>query len=144
LESWIDISDDELSVDEVHSFLYKSQGGGVCVFSGTTRRDTKGVLTKELHYEANKGMALREMRRLASEAESTWPILRLVMLHRTGTVRVGEASVIIGVATDHRGPSFDAVRFLIDELKKTVQIWKKEHFEDGSTEWVATDWQDTP
>jgi len=142
LKQWIDISDKALSAEEVHSFLYASQGGGVCVFAGTTRRETNGVLTEDLTYEAHKSMALKEMHRLAAEAGKAWPVLRLVLLHRTGVVMVGEPSVIVGVATAHRGPSFEAARFLIDELKKSVQIWKKERYADGSSEWVGSDWQD--
>lgn len=139
---WIEIAEELPSIEEVYSFLNASEGGGVCVFSGITRPQTQGRTTKSLSYDAHKPMALKEMTRLALVAASKWPILRLVMLHRTGNVRVGEASVYIGVATAHRGPSFQASEFLIDELKKSVQIWKKEQFQDGSSEWVSTSWSD--
>ncbi len=142
LQVWIDITDQPLNASEVHSFLYESNGGGVCVFAGVTRLETNGKISTSLSYEAYKSMALKEIRRLADEASQRWPILRAVVLHRIGTVVVGEPSVLIGVATAHRGPAFEATRFLIDELKKSVQIWKKESFEDGSQEWVAASWQD--
>lgn len=139
---WIDIAEELPPIEEVYSFLNASEGGGVCVFSGITRLKTNGQTTDTLSYEAHKTMALKEMNRLALVAASRWPILRLVMLHRTGIVRVGEASVYIGVATGHRGPSFQASEFLINELKKSVQIWKKERFQDGTSEWVSTIWSD--
>ncbi|MDA1027989.1 MAG: molybdenum cofactor biosynthesis protein MoaE [Bacteroidetes bacterium] len=139
---WIDIAEELPSIVEVYSFLNASQGGAVCVFSGITRLETNGRTTETLSYDAHKTMALKEMKRLAEVASSKWPVLRLVMLHRTGSVRVGEASVYIGVATAHRGPSFEASEFLIDELKKSVQIWKKEGFQDGTSEWVSTTWSD--
>jgi len=141
-ETWIDILGDPLQIAEVHSFLYKSEGGGVCVFSGTTRRLTGIKRTTYLSYEAHMSMALKEMQALVKEAQARWPILRVVVLHRIGEVPVGEASVVIGVATAHRDPSFQAAQYLIDELKKSVQIWKKEHYEDNTTEWVGTKWND--
>ncbi len=140
---WINISEELPSISDVHSFLYASQGGGVCVFSGITRLQTNGRVTEKLSYESHKTMALKEMRRLADVATERWPVLRIAMLHRTGTVQVGEPSVLIGVATAHRGPAFEATQFLIDELKKSVQIWKKESFLNGEEEWVSTIWQDT-
>lgn len=140
MSSWIEITDNLLPTDEVHRFLYESEGGGVCVFSGITRKETNGKITVHLSYDTHKTMALKEMKRLAQEASGSWPLLRVVMLHRTGIVNVGEASVIIGVATAHRGAAFEAVRFLIDELKKSVQIWKREKWDDGSTEWQGEAW----
>lgn len=134
--SWIAILEETLPSEKVHEFLYASQGGGVCVFAGTTRLETEGVLTKELWYEAHNTMALKEMQSIADRASKQWPLLRIVMLHRVGTVSVGEASVVVGTATSHRGPSFEATRFLIDELKKSVQIWKKDVSPEGKTHWV--------
>ena len=137
---WIDITAEPLDAGEVHNFLYESEGGGVCVFAGTTRRITGDKSTEYLSYESHISMALKEMQALSNKARKQWPLLRTVMLHRIGDVKVGEASVLIGVASAHRGPAFDAARFLIDELKKSVQIWKKEHFTNQTTEWVRTEW----
>ncbi|MBT4053304.1 MAG: molybdenum cofactor biosynthesis protein MoaE, partial [Bacteroidetes Order II. Incertae sedis bacterium] len=110
-------------------------------FAGTTRRFTGEKETDRLFYEAHNSMALKEMRALVSRATETWPVLKAVLLHRTGEVAVGQASVIVGVTTPHRDDAFLASRFLIDELKKSVQIWKKEVYRNGSTEWVETDWE---
>ena len=140
--SWIDITPEPLQAGEVHTYLYKSEGGGVCVFAGTTRRFTNDVETEYLTYESHISMARKEMQLLSEKAVEKWPLLRTVLLHRTGDVPVGEASVLIGVASAHRGPAFEAARFLIDELKKSVQIWKKEHFADQTEQWVESTWQD--
>ena len=139
-DSWIEILETPLPTGEVHEFLYRAEGGGVCIFAGTTRKVTGDKVTEKLYYDAHNSMALKEMRRLVDEAKKEWPVLHAVLLHRIGAVPVGEASVIAGVATPHRDESFKAARFLIDELKKTVQIWKKELYQNGNSEWVETDW----
>ena len=81
-------------------------------------------------------MAVDQMRRLAEEARRRWPIVRIVMLHRTGVVKVGQPSVLVAVSTPHRAEAFEACRFLIDQLKAQATIWKKEVWGDGSTSWV--------
>lgn len=136
----VGIQDEPLSLDHLWHFLAQAQGGGIAIFGGTTRRITGDRVTRELSYEAHHSMALKEMRRLADEASSRWDTLRIGILHRTGVVPVSDASVLIGVATRHRGPAFEAARFLIDELKVSVPIWKKEHFEDGSVQWQGVAW----
>lgn len=96
------------------------------MFVGTARRWTAGRETMRLVYEAYEPMAVAEMRRLAESAAERWPILRLVLVHRTGEVAIGEAAVVVGVACPHRAEAFEACRWLIDTLKAEVPIWKKE------------------
>jgi molybdopterin synthase catalytic subunit len=130
------LTQDEIGVAEWASFLRAAEGGAVDLFLGTTRRFTDERETLTLTYEAANELASAELKRLAHEACSMWPIMRLVVIHRLGTVDVSEISVLVGVATAHRAASFEACRFLIDHLKKRVPIWKKERFTDGSAEWV--------
>ena len=106
--------------------------GAVCVFDGIVRDNTRGRITLFLEYEAYEEMALSQMRGLAAEALTRFPIRDVALLHRLGRLEVGETSVLIVVASAHRGAAFDACRWLIDTLKKTVPIWKKEQFEDGA------------
>jgi molybdopterin synthase catalytic subunit len=106
--------------------------GAVCVFDGIVRNNTRGRQTVFLDYEAYEEMALDQMRNLAAEALTKFPIRDVALLHRLGRLDVGETSVLIVVASAHRGAAFDACRWLIDTLKKTVPIWKKEHFVDGT------------
>ncbi len=130
------ISEEPLSVSDIESFLRQAEGGAVNLFVGTTRRVTGERVTTFLSYEAAEALAVSEITRIVDEARKEWPILRVAVVHRIGIVPVGEASVVIGVATAHRAESFDACRFLIDKLKQHVPIWKKENFSDGRSEWV--------
>lgn len=110
--------------------------GAVCVFDGIVRNNTRGRQTLFLDYEAYEEMALDQMRSLAAEALTKFGVRDVALLHRLGRLEVGETSVLIVVASAHRGAAFDACRWLIDTLKKTVPIWKKEHFIDGAV-WAA-------
>ncbi len=106
--------------------------GAVCVFDGIVRDNTRGRRTLYLDYEAYEEMALNQMRSLAEEAIAKFGVRDIAVVHRLGRLYVGESSVLIAVASAHRGAAFDACRWLIDTLKKTVPIWKKEQFEDGA------------
>lgn len=112
--------------------------GGIDVFLGTTRAETnpEGRPLIALDYEAYLEMAEQQLRDLAREARAQWPIIKLAILHRIGRVEVGEPSVIIAVSTPHRAESFEACRWIIDALKKTAAIWKKEVWADGTSSWV--------
>lgn len=98
--------------------------GAIVTFSGTVRAGEDGRTISHLAYEHYEGMAQQQMRRLLEEAALRWPILAAALHHRTGPVPVGEASVIVAVAASHRAEAFEAARFLIDELKARVPIWK--------------------
>ena len=101
-------------------------------FAGATRNDNAGRRVLRLEYEAYEPMALSEMRRLAGEAGERWQIVRIAISHRVGLVDIGETSVAIAVSAAHRAEAFEACRFAIDTLKRTVPIWKKEYFADGA------------
>ncbi len=111
--------------------------GGIGVFLGTTRAETasspdaRGPLMA-LDYHAYEEMAVTQIKKLAGQAFARWPVLRAAIWHRLGEVRVGEASVVIAVSCPHRGEAFEACEFLIDELKKSAPIWKREVYEGGS------------
>ena len=105
--------------------------GALCLFDGIVRDNTRGRSTLHLDYEAYEEMALDQMRSLAAEAVSRFGVRDVALVHRLGRLTVGETSVAVAVASAHRGAAFDACRWLIDTVKKTVPIWKKEHFADG-------------
>ncbi len=112
--------------------------GGVVVFDGVTRYEEHpehGGLVR-LEYEAYGDMAAAEMRKLADEARQRWGVERLAFVHRVGPVPIGEPSIVIAVACGHRAEAFAACRFLIDELKQRVPIWKKEIWKSGESSWV--------
>jgi len=112
------------------------ESGGIDVFIGTVRNATKGKKVVRLEFEAYEKMAIAEMEKIAEYAGSKWPIQKLLIHHRTGVLSVGEVPVIISVSAAHRDAAFEACRYIIDTLKQTVPIWKKEIFEDGEV-WVA-------
>jgi molybdopterin synthase catalytic subunit len=106
--------------------------GAVCCFDGIVRNNTRGRQTLYLVYDAYREMALEQMRALADEAVAKFGVRDVALLHRLGRLEIGETSVLIAVASAHRGAAFEACRWLIDTLKKTVPIWKKEYFVDGA------------
>lgn len=115
--------------------------GAVCTFDGIVRNNTRNRQTLHLDYEAYEEMALKEMHGLREEALRRFPVREIVIHHRLGRLFVGETSVLIVVASAHRGAAFDACRWIIDTLKKTVPIWKHEQFVDGA---VWTDGEPFP
>jgi molybdopterin converting factor subunit 1 len=111
--------------------IKQGEDGAVVVFDGIVRNNTRGRRTLFLVYEAYEEMALRQMRDLAAEAIAVHGARQVALVHRLGRLEIGETSVLIAVASAHRAQAFAASRWLIDTLKKTVPIWKKEYFEDG-------------
>jgi molybdopterin synthase catalytic subunit len=108
------------------------EDGAVAIFDGIVRNNTRGRRTRFLIYEAYEEMALQQMQQLAAEARRRFPIHEVAIVHRLGKLEIGESSVLIAVCSAHRAAAFDACRWLIDTLKKTVPVWKQEHFEDGA------------
>jgi molybdopterin synthase catalytic subunit len=128
----IEITDAVIPVAEIAAEIKVGADGAVCVFDGIVRDNTRGRKTLYLDYEAYREMALEQMRGLAAEAVTKFGVRDVTLVHRLGRLTVGATSVLIVVASAHRGPAFEACRWLIDTLKKTVPIWKKEQFVDGA------------
>ncbi|HEX4020097.1 MAG TPA: molybdopterin converting factor subunit 1 [Acidobacteriaceae bacterium] len=126
------IQDEPILADPLVSRLKWGEDGAVVVFDGIVRNHTRGRRTHYLVYEAYREMALEQMRRLLQDAKHQFAIRDAVAVHRLGRLEVGDTSVLIAVASAHRAQAFDACRWIIDTLKKTVPIWKKEYFEDGA------------
>lgn len=111
--------------------------GAVVVFLGTAREETGGRRVVKLFYEAYASMAERRLAEIAEEVRAKHGALRVALRHRVGEVPVGEASVVIAVSAAHRAQAFDACRAVLEEVKASAPLWKKEHYEDGSS-WVGT------
>src|SRR5258708_3167631 len=111
--------------------IKQAEDGAAVVFEGVVRNHSRGRRTLFLEYEAYEPMALTQMEALAAQALSRFQIRDAAVVHRLGHLDIGETSVLIVVTSAHRAAAFEASRWLIDTLKKTVPIWKKEHFEDG-------------
>ena len=112
--------------------IKRPEDGAVIVFEGVVRNHSRGRRTLFLEYEAYPEMALKQLQSLVSQATRQFQIRDVILIHRLGRLEIGETSVAIVVAAAHRAAAFDACRWLIDTLKRTVPIWKKEHFEDGA------------
>ena len=121
-----------IDTQKVVAGLKRGEDGAVLVFEGVVRNQTRGRKTLYLDYEAYEEMALEQMESLAGLALGQFQIRDVAIVHRLGRLEIGEASVLIAVASAHRAAAFEACRWLIDTLKRTVPIWKKEHFEDGA------------
>jgi molybdopterin synthase catalytic subunit len=134
----IEIVDKPFDVAAAIESLYAAGVGGVDVFLGTTRSETRkdGVELVALDYDAYRDMALHQMRKLATDVREKWPVANCVILHRVGRVELGRPSILIGVSTPHRKEAFLACKWLVDELKKSVTLWKKEVWADGKTTWI--------
>lgn len=127
---------DPIVLDELLGAVADPKAGAVVVFIGTTRDHNEGRRVERLEYEAYPGMAESELAKIAEEARTRWPIARIAVVHRTGVVPIGMASVAIAVSSAHRSDAFSAARFTIDRLKQVVPIWKKEFFEGGAV-WIG-------
>lgn len=110
---------------------------GACVtFEGWVRNRNDGQPVKSLDYEAYAPLAETEGRRILAEAHAKFSILAAACVHRTGALALGELAVWVGVTAEHRGAAFDACRYIIDEAKARLPIWKKEHYAGGTTAWI--------
>ena len=123
---------ERIDTDAVQRAVKAGDDGAVCMFDGIVRNNTRGRPTLHLEYEAYEEMALKQMQALRTEAISRFGVREVCLVHRLGRLMVGETSVLIVVASAHRGAAFEACRWVIDTLKKTVPIWKHEQFADGA------------
>lgn len=131
----IELTHAVIDAKRITDALKDGADGAVTVFDGIVRNNTRGRQTLFLEYSAYDEMALAQMRSLAEEAIATFGVRDVAVVHRLGRLEVGETSILIAVASAHRGVTFEACRWLIDTIKKQVPIWKKEHFVDGAV-WV--------
>ena len=136
MEIDIQIKETTLLPQTCVDFVTNSGAGGIAVFIGTVRNQTKGKKVLKLDFESYQPMAISEMKKIAKRAGKKWPIQKIAIHHRVGSLAIEEIAVVIAVATPHRKAAFEACEFAIDTLKETVPIWKKEFFEDGEV-WVA-------
>ena len=131
-----EISAAPIDVNAVVESVRQDDDGGVVTFIGVVRNQNRGKQVLYLEYEAYDEMALAEMRKIGEEIASRWGLNHARIVHRTGRIEIGEASVVIAVAAPHRDVAFEACRFAIDRLKETVPVWKKEVYADGEV-WLA-------
>ncbi|WP_436793515.1 molybdenum cofactor biosynthesis protein MoaE [Actinospongicola halichondriae] len=134
-DDWLGLSSTSLPVHDASSWAERADCGGVVTFTGNARDHSTGRPGVDaLEYEAYETQVVPRLERIAAEARTRWDdVGRIVMLHRTGPLAVGEAAVVVVVSAPHRDEAFAAARFCIDTLKATVPIWKKERWDGGSS-----------
>ncbi len=135
MEALIRLTREPLKRDELVAAVSHPSVGGIVVFEGVVRDNARGKQVRYLEYDVYEEMAEQQIRAIVTEAQQRWGVERVAVAHRFGRLEIGEASVIIVVASPHRGQAFDACRYIIDTLKSTVPIWKKEVATNGE-EWV--------
>ena len=131
------VTDQSINLQDLVDYVTDPEAGAVTIFIGTTRNNNEGRRVIALDYEAYPEMAEKELIRLGEEARRKWQICRMAIVHRVGPVQIAEPSVMIAVSAAHREASFAACRFAIEEIKRTVPIWKKEVYEGGEI-WIGT------
>ncbi len=123
---------ERIDAEKMIAAAKSGEDGAVVVFDGIVRNHTRGRRTLHLDYEAYEEMAVKQMRELGLKARERFGVRQVTMLHRLGRLEIGETSVLVVVASGHRSAAFEACRWLIDTLKQTVPIWKKETYADGA------------
>lgn len=143
---YIEITSKHLKVSEIIDIVRDPTAGGISCFVGTTRDSFDGKTVLSLEYEAYEKMAMKVLERLASEARSSHEgIVKIAIFHRLGEVPVAEPSVVIAVSSVHRKPAISATEYLIDNLKASCPIWKKEVYKQADSQWKAnSSWKHTP
>jgi molybdopterin synthase catalytic subunit len=132
----VTVTSDPISVDPALAAVADPGAGGTCVFVGTVRDTSAAGAVTGLTYEAWDDLAVRRLTEIGEALFERWPLLRVAIVHRTGSLAVGEASVVIAVSSPHRADAFEACRDAIERLKHDVPIWKKEGLRSGDAHWV--------
>ena len=133
------LSDEPIQAAEARRKLTDHEAGALVTFEGWVRDHNDGHSVISLDYEAFTPLAEKEGNRILAETRKHFPILSVVCIHRVGSLALGDLAVWIAVTAKHREAAFDACRFVIDEVKKRVPIWKKEHYRQGHSGWVNAD-----
>ncbi len=131
------ISNDDIATDDLREQLKNPGSGGVCVFEGWVRNENEGRTVLRLEYEVYEPLAITEGEKVIAEAQQQFPFLEAACVHRSGLLEIGDCAVWVGVSAKHRDEAFKACRYIIDEIKIRLPIWKKEHYVGGDSGWVV-------
>lgn len=132
----IEVSSERLDTALLQRSLEDPAAGGYCAFEGWVRNENEGHVVERLEYEAYEPLVIEEGLKVLAEAKARFPYLEARCVHRVGLLEIGECAVWIGVASKHRDEAFKACRYIIDEIKIRLPIWKKEYYADGDSGWV--------
>ena len=130
------MSDKTIDIDALREQMQDPAAGGFVVFEGWVRNENEGHEVERLEYEAYEPLAVKEGEKVIAEAREKFPHLKALCVHRSGLLEIGDCAVWVGVAAPHRDEAFKACRYIIDEIKVRLPIWKKEHYVSGDSGWV--------
>jgi molybdopterin synthase catalytic subunit len=131
-----DISAQKILIDDLREQMMHPGSGGFCVFEGWVRNENEGRSVERLEYEVYAPLAISEGEKVIAEAMQRFGFLSACCVHRSGLLEIGDCAVWVGVSAPHRDEAFKACRYIIDEIKSRLPIWKKEHYVDGDSDWV--------
>ncbi len=125
----------EIELDKLRLRVQHEKAGAVLIFCGDIRNHSQNQEVSFLEYEAHESMALKQIKNIVNSAKKKWNLHKVEVIHRLGKLAIKDCSIAIAVATSHRHEAYEASKYIIDTIKHTVPIWKKEHFVDGDSEW---------
>ncbi|MBL7993885.1 molybdenum cofactor biosynthesis protein MoaE [bacterium] len=134
---YVEVTKNEISVKKLYDFCVTEGTGAVDIFVGTVRNHFDGKKVESIDYHGYPEMAEKVLQKIVNQTFEQWPINRVAIQHRLGLLQIKEPSVIIVVSSAHRAEAFSACRYLIEEIKKDLPVWKKENFRDGQTSWKS-------
>jgi molybdopterin synthase catalytic subunit len=129
-------SHESIEIAPLRAALMDPAAGGFASFEGWVRNHNEGLAVTRLEYEAFEALAVKEGERIIAEARERFPLLAAACVHRVGSLAIGDLAVWVGVSARHRDEAFQACRYIIDEVKHRLPIWKKEHYVNGDSGWV--------
>lgn len=130
------VSDKTLDLESLRQSMTDNGAGGYCTFEGWVRNVNEGREVERLEYEVYEPLAVSEGEKVIAEAMQQYPFLKAACVHRSGLLDLGDCAVWVGVSSPHRDEAFQACRYIIDQIKLRLPIWKKEHYVDGDSGWV--------
>ncbi|MFB4162514.1 molybdenum cofactor biosynthesis protein MoaE [Alteribacillus sp. JSM 102045] len=137
------VTDHPISTEDVIQKVTRRECGAITIFIGTVREFTHGKRTIRLEYQAYKNMAEKMLAKIDKEVQEKWPDAMSAITHRTGTLEISDAAVVIAVSSPHRKTAYESNEYIIERIKEIVPIWKKEHWDDGSA-WIGDQLENTP
>ena len=132
----VSVSTEFLNIQDAYDFVSDPAHGAVDLFAGAVRNHHEGNVVEGITYDVHEKLAEKVFKGICEEAQKRWNDTKLYLSHYKGQLDIGGISVLIAVGSPHRAESFDACRFIIEELKKRAPVWKQEHYEDGPSEWL--------
>ena len=126
---------DEIDIERLRDRVQHKKAGAVLIFCGDIRNHNQKKEVSFLEYEAHESMALKQIKNIVNSAKRKWNLHKVEVIHRLGKLAIKDCSIAIAVATSHRNEAYESSKYIIDTIKHTVPIWKKEYFVDGASEW---------